>query len=125
MALINMLTACLATWLPLHVLPDNARALWRRAEIARLVAMLPERNVRRVASADRFTRPMLRRPATESVAVAESLIKEFGGYVERNWHNPDPEVQQTIQAFFVDIKHQEGDLLWYRGILIDDAANPR
>ncbi len=126
MALMNFLAACLATWLPLHVLPDNARSLWLRADLTRRLATSRVANGgQRLAGGNDASRPMLRRDATQAISATERLVEEYGDYIDRHQASSDPKVRATVQEFRGYKKNLEGDLAWYRQLPAGDTASPR
>lgn len=75
MALMNLLAAFLATWLPQHVLPDNARTLWRQADRSRRVeALRAAEGDQRFAGGDDPMKLLFRRNAMQSLSATERLV---------------------------------------------------
>lgn len=126
MALINLLAAFLATWLPQHVLPDNARTLWRQADRLRLVeARRAAGEDQRIARSDNGLGLLFRRDTIQSLSATERLVKEFGDSIERHQGSSDPTVQETVKEFRGHKKNLEGDLEWYRQLLVGGNGHSR
>ena len=126
MALMNLLAAFLATWLPQHVLPDNARTLWRQADRSRRVeALRAAEGDQRFAGGDDPMKLLFRRNAMQSLSATERLVQEYGDFIEKHQGSSDPKVLEAVEESRCHKKNLEGDLEWYRQLLASGATRPR
>ena len=110
----------IAAWLSQAVLPDNARQLWRRADIIRRAADANSEQGkprRSYAEIDQEFRATFRDLAKHMIPLTKQTNSSLDTYIQMNKDSPDPATQEFVKQFRKIKAKNEAELRWYQRIL--------